>query len=116
MRLTFQDYPEFERLYRGQFEGDPPSLTDAIILIEKKDDRIIGFGVVRLYTVLETFWVAPEMIGKNVLAKLAAGVLDNLPKLTNCFAFTSNERLIRLFRYMGMEHIKDCQVLRWLRS
>jgi hypothetical protein len=116
MKLTTSDYPEFERLYRAQFEGEPPSITDAIILVEKRGGRIIGFGVVRLYTVLETFWVAPDMVGKSVLAKLAGEVLDAIPRLTNCFAFTKNDRLVRLFQYMGMEHLKDCQVLRWLRN
>jgi hypothetical protein len=113
-RLTIGDWSEFSSIHQREF-GLPPRPTEAIVVVERREGRIVGFGVVRIYTVLESFWVAPEERGRGVLTHLCAAILSIFPNMTCCFAFTQGTRLVKLFQHMGME-LLDHKVLRWTRS
>jgi citrate lyase synthetase len=114
-RLGVGDWSEFAELHKAAFSGEAPTQTEAIVVVEKKDGKIVGFGTLRMYPVLESFWIDPKYQGKGMLVKLCTGILDQIPKLSVCFAFTQSERSVRLFELMGMETLKDWRILKWVR-
>lgn len=116
-RLPLVEGDKLHKLFAEAVNGTPPLPSEGMVIVAEEDGVIIGFATLQYVPHIEPVWVAPSHRGRWVLQNMLTELFKHVPtSARGALCYTKEDRTARLITHLGLEHMHDWKVFRWVRG
>lgn len=101
--LTISNWQEFDEFHQQLLGERAPKPTEATVLVERRDGKIVACAAVTYVPVITSVAVAPEYRTELDLLPKMMGRVKEMFKSKVLLTFTKDSRIARLHRLFGFK-------------
>lgn len=115
-RLAISEWEKLTPIFHREFQTDPPSPTSSMVIVAKECDtgRVVGLLAVQPIVHAEPLWVAEEYRGRHITEAMIKKAKSILKETREVMVYTTSERVGKLLTRLGLEHMTDWRVFKWV--